>query len=1052
MPSANFMQTSFAGGEWSEAAQGQTERKDYRAALNVSLNALVTETGAHVRRPGFLQLGYMRGGARGSLTKFDFKESTPHNMEFTDGFLRFWRGKTLVYTNDAQEVASVSTANPAVIGTALAHGWSTGDEVYFTDLGIVAPLLQGRTFLITVTGASAFSIRDAITGANIDGSLLAWTAGGAVRRVLTYATPYTGDLWSGVRSVQAERQAVLLSNLQPQILTLTEDPGEVTQANFTLEPSSFKDGPYLDPFPGSIATPSGLKGNISLTFSFQTYDASFSYSKGDYVSDAGVNYKSLQQANLGNTPASSASFWQPCTGADQISPAGFTAGDIGRHIRLYSRPPAWAIATAYAAKDVVLFNDVIWEALASSTGSQPGQDLTKWTIRAGTQYAIWSWGRITAISGAGQISGATGTNIGNMTSGGGLAAAFDGTTAKAAGGSAARALSQTGFVVTNTSYVGKHYGGGSEIIGQVIVYPSTDLGFAQCVPGTVTSVTLNLRVKNTAPATSSDGVVLATSGAIANTTSPVTLVSSDQVNAYAYAWIEMIVVAAGVSPLVSVTLTNYAAQVVFFNPNAATGSVVTLQLAGPPLLYTSAVSTWRAGLYSDAAGWPRCGTYHEGRLWLSGAKDNRVDSSYSNDIFNFEPTKPDGTVTDANAISYVFNSPDVNAIFWMKPDQQGIVCGTQAGEWVIEKPTQGPIAPTNIAARRHTEVKCANVEPVHAEITTIFVQKNKRRLMEYFADVYSGKFTAPNLSKDASHLSTAGFEELAYQQDLVPTVWSRDGNGALRGMTYRRDSNLSSQGPTIAAWHRHTHGGERTFQSIVVGPSQDGNLESLAVVTTDGTYYYVELLHDMLQETDALTAVRQVDAGITPSAYSISADRTQITLYGLWGLNGKTVAVWAGGLDVGDVSVTNGQVTVSFGDGIESLFTADYVDTFSGACPIILGFTYTSRGQLVRPVLPAETGARTGVATGKVRREHKVVAHLTNTLGIYFGTTFNRLRPAKFRTPGGRKYNALQVFSGIFKDTLDDDASLDGMICWEVRRPYPAIVAQLGAMMATQDE
>ena len=31
---------------------------------------------------------------------------------------------------------------------------------------------------------------------------------------------------------------------------------------------------------------------------------------------------------------------------------------------------------------------------------------------------------------------------------------------------------------------------------------------------------------------------------------------------------------------------------------------------------TTACKTWRLGLFSNTTGYPTCGTYHEGRLWL----------------------------------------------------------------------------------------------------------------------------------------------------------------------------------------------------------------------------------------------------------------------------------------------------------------------------------------------------------------------------------------------------------------------------------------------------
>ena len=160
-------------------------------------------------------------------------------------------------------------------------------------------------------------------------------------------------------------------------------------------------------------------------------------------------------------------------------------------------------------------------------------------------------------------------------------------------------------------------------------------------------------------------------------------------------------------------------------------------------------------------------------MWLSGVVDNRIDSSKSNDLFNFAPTNSDGSVSNSNAISYVFNSPDVNPIFWMEPDLQGIICGTQPGEWLLHPPTAGAMAPTNIAAQRMTKIGCANIEPKRTDHTTVFVQNFQLGMMEYFADVFSGKFSAPDLSSNARHLTKGHISEIMYQQETIPVLWSR---------------------------------------------------------------------------------------------------------------------------------------------------------------------------------------------------------------------------------------------------------------------------------------
>lgn len=1053
MANASYIQTSFQSGEWSQTMQGRMDRPDYRQAMARCFNSLPIETEAWTRRPGFQQVGLTRGGVAGRLIRFEFQESNPYNMEFTDGHVRWWAGADIATTNDDQSVVSISGASPALVMTGTAHGWATADQVVFKSLGVGAAVLQGRVLKITVASPTTFSLADAITGAAIDGSLITGFVSGTVARVLDVATPYTAGGWQSLRSIQATREAVLLNGTAPQLLTQVTDSGPLAFASFALAPVNFKDGPYLDPYSGSIATPSAKVGNITLTFAFQAYDATVSYSIGDYASSGGHNYKSLQNANLNNTQSSSPTYWQEVTGGDPISSTGFTAADIGRHIRLFSEPALWVAGTPYAAKDVVAYNLVYWISLASSnTGVIPGTDATKWAVVAGQQYAIWSWGRITALSGAGVISGALAgsLNIGSSWPfGGTISAAFDGSNAK---GYSACAIGNGAHAASQTSYVGKNYSGASaQTIAQVTVYPSTDFKFCSNVsPTTPHTLTINLRAKATAPASASDGTLLGTSGPFADTFSSVTVISSDTTTAWNFVWVEIIVTTAAPADVQTAV-----AQVVFFTPNAATGSVVTLQIAGPPLLYTSAIRIWRAGAFSNAAGWPKCGTYDKGRMWLSGAVANRFDGSKPNDIFNFAPTEPDGTVTDANAISYTLNAPDVNAIFWLAPHPQGLIAGTQGGEWLIQAAAaNSPLTPTSIRADKVTTIKCANIEPAQCEHTLVLVQKHKRRLMEYFADIFSGKFASPNLTYKAQHITKPGIAEIRYQQDTMPVVWTRLADNTLAGLTYKRDSLISKDGPTISGAHRHTHGANRTVESLAVGPAGDGGeLEALSAITTDGTYRYVEIMGQVFGEEDDLSSAQYLDGAIAASSYQ-DLD-TALKVNGLWALNGKTVRVSVGGLDGGSAVVANGSAILTYGDGIENLFTSDYVASFNGACPIFAGFAYTSQAQLLRPNAPIESGARQGPGFGKTRRSHRVVASIVNALSgaVSFGTVFTKLQPALFKVRNGARLSQADLFTGIYKETLQDGGEpLDSMLCWEVTGISPATIAAAGAFLNTEDE
>lgn len=499
--------------------------------------------------------------------------------------------------------------------------------------------------------------------------------------------------------------------------------------------------------------------------------------------------------------------------------------------------------------------------------------------------------------------------------------------------------------------------------------------------------------------------------------------------------------------------------------------IAVISLTGADILYpTTQIVIWRLGTYSDTTGYPTCGTYYQGRLWLSGAVPNRIDATVSNQISDMTPTGADGTVSDKNAISYTFNSDEVNPVFWMIGTAAGVLCGTQEGEWLVSAPTTGPITPTNIAAHRGTTYGCANVEPEPTEITISFVQRFTRKVLEYFPDVFSGRYIAPNLTQHAKHLTTSGIAEIRYQQELLPTLWTRCVNGSLIGASYKRSSLFSSQPPDFIGWHRHDFGSARTVESIAVGPSTDGTLDTLAMVTNDAAtgIRHVEFMESVFDVSAPITSGWFCDDAIVPSGGTIVAAgvNSTLTFYGLWHLNGKTVTVWCGGIDVGDFAVANGAVTVPIDSDVAGLFTSAYLTSISSTTaygakatlidgpygrltvPTVVGFTYTSQGQMVRP--DWQEGSL-GTSQAKPGRIHQLGGLLSGCQGISFGTDFTRLHSANFKTANGRALTALQLFTGVYWETVDDDWNFDSMLCWQISRPYPAALASIsGFIQMTQ--
>jgi hypothetical protein len=126
-----------------------------------------------------------------------------------------------------------------------------------------------------------------------------------------------------------------------------------------------------------------------------------------------------------------------------------------------------------------------------------------------------------------------GTNIGNMTVNGGLAAAFDGTTNQ---GTAACAADTTG-----TGYVGKTHTV-PRVPGRVTVHGSNDAGYSSGGNGSCTITWYGK--KGTAPANATDGTVLGsiTFTDTSNESTGRDITTQDQ-NGYDHWWVTVVVAA-----------------------------------------------------------------------------------------------------------------------------------------------------------------------------------------------------------------------------------------------------------------------------------------------------------------------------------------------------------------------------------------------------------------------------------------------------------------------------------------------------------------------------
>ena len=832
MADASYVQTSFLGGEWSPLMQGRIDLPKYRMALNLCLNGIPVEEGAWVRRSGTQFLGPTYRGAAGRVIGYEFQEDDPTLLELTNGLLRVWY-KGHILTDTESVVTNISTDASPVFTVTGTPPWVSGESVVFNFSGPGSPWvyggLQNRQFVITMLSASTFTCVDELDGLPLTQAELLGGAGGqtiTAQHIIEYPTPWFNSIWQNNRFISLGQG---VNGLQSIMLNGATPPQTITAGFFpaqgyfpgglllSLEPTAFQDGPYLDPVPdaqlnfiSSSQTLLSYRLFGGAAWSPATGGDQGRYNTGDLVNYQGFAYISTiggnSGSNTGNIPGTSTA-WVLVNPTITGNPPDYNLLPwvSGGSYTPWNTPGA-------TTGSVVTYNGGVWIARNAATASFSNTETPANTFTN-------SWFEISVILESQSISGIVGYQV----------------------------LFQPWFATTT-------YTIGDSVTFNGINYRSLVIGNLGLEPDTNPAQWVGLTAGY---AVTEDGTGLTDADVgrmVRLFYQPATWVSTTTYfpgvyvtynGAYYQAQDETAGQIPSVTPTVWTPVSGVAVAFWTWGQITSVQSPNTFQMEilGLPLTDSTPISIVQFGVYTNSGPtWPTVGLFYQGRLWLMGAVPNRADASKSDDPFNFAPTEPDGTVQDNDGISITFLSEDNELIQWAKGSTQGILIGTLTHERLIQASTiQEPLTPASTEEAPVTHYGGAFIAAIDAGLATLFVQRHGRQVMEMVTNVFSGKYNAPNLALTAKHLTATNVEELAYQEELTPTIWARTGSGQLIGCTYRRVTAFQTDNPalvnepsTFAAWHQHQLGTGRSVISLTNTFLPDGSLPTVAMVTEPG--------------------------------------------------------------------------------------------------------------------------------------------------------------------------------------------------------------------------
>ena len=211
---------------------------------------------------------------------------------------------------------------------------------------------------------------------------------------------------------------------------------------------------------------------------------------------------------------------------------------------------------------------------------------------------------------------------------------------------------------------------------------------------------------------------------------------------------------------------------------------------------------------------------------------------------------------------------------------------------------------------------------------------------------------------------------------------------------------------------------------------------------------------------------------------------TDLVFTGAYFLANKNVDVVIGGLDCGTflaVEAGNGQTTVTvpiasipapggdvgvylqsidvgpwdkntYGDDTtEITLQIDGGGRATVYVPVLIGFSFYSAGQRLRPATENETKSQEGPSTGKRRKVWAYGVLVTHTKGLYLGTNVTNQDPAPLLDNGGNALPGNVLFDGVVYNEITEDDSFEGQLMWTIPRPYPCIINSLNGFVDTKD-
>lgn len=495
---------------------------------------------------------------------------------------------------------------------------------------------------------------------------------------------------------------------------------------------------------------------------------------------------------------------------------------------------------------------------------------------------------------------------------------------------------------------------------------------------------------------------------------------------------------------------------------AVTSTTVASATVSTDLEDTTTTTQWSSEEWGPVNGYPEYVGFYEQRLLFASntARPQTTWFSQSGNYYDFSVSSP---IVESDAITATFDSGTQNKVQWIVP-AASLLVGTLGDEWVVSG-GGSPISFSTITATRNTNHGGEKLPALMIGLSIIFLERHGRTVEQIVYDYVYGTYSTSDLSVLAPHLTEKyTITAWCYQQTPSGIIWSVREDGALLGLTFKKEHN-------VIGWHTHDTEGEFKCCGCIPGDVEDDlwvlvkrwlpavateevYADNVVFKDADGHELTEEELSALAEDEDGLTIMSDyeiVQAGLAEAwgpHYYVERKAPEFTsddvldsyfldsfavyngdaasvISGLEHLEGLTVDVLGDGMVMSGYTVENGQITLPI--SVERA---------------VVGLPYTSE---VLPILPDFALSNQGTTMTSPRRTDHLQIMLYRSLGCKIGRYDSERgeigeEEIPFRTPADEVGEAVPLFQGVKSVSLTNGSDRASDIFIRQTKPLPLTV------------